>query len=287
MPQPGEEPMAYQAMVTPSFFPTLRIPLVAGRLFPANINPNGPYVAIINESLARQLFPNENPIGHRIAAVANPNYRWEIIGVVRDVGLAAYGASSEKRMQIYRPLQQEPWSYTTIVLRSAIPETLAGPLRRLVAELDPDLPVSSLRTVRQRIDSYQHNFYVINRVLGGFAVLGLGLCAVGIYGVLAGLVVQRMPEFGIRLALGATPRNVLHLVLSQGLRLALIGSVLGLLGSLALVHYLSSVVPGLPGQDYGTFALNVVLIFAVSILACWQPARRATGVDPMIALRAE
>ncbi|HWA86795.1 MAG TPA: ABC transporter permease [Opitutus sp.] len=287
MPKPGEEPKAYQAMVTPSFFPTLHIPLVSGQLFSKHVDPNGPPIALINESLARQLFPNENPIGHRIAAGADPDYRWEIIGVVRDVGLAAYGADTEKRMQIYRPLAQNPWGWTTIILRSSLPDTLAAPLRRLVADLDPDLPVGNIRTVRETIDSYQHNFYVINGVLGGFALLGLALCAVGIYGVLAGLVVQRLPEFGIRLALGASPQNVLHLVLRQGLRLALLGSLVGLAGSLALVRYLSSVVPGLPGQDYATFALNVVVIFAVAALACWQPARRATKADPMTALRAE
>ncbi|HVU22553.1 MAG TPA: ABC transporter permease [Opitutus sp.] len=287
MPKPGEEPKAFQAMVTPSFFPTLRISLVAGRMFPKRVDPNGPNIALINESLARQLFPNESPLGHRIAAVGDPNYRWEIVGVVRDVGLAAYGSTTEKRMQIYRPLAQNPWSWTTIVLRSSVPESLAGPLRQLVAELDADVPVAGIRTVRQTIDSYQHNFYVINGVLGGFALLGLALCAVGIYGVLAGLVVQRLPEFGIRLALGASPQNVLRLVLGQGLRLALFGSLLGLGGSMALVRYLASVVPGLPGQDYLSFAFNVVVIFAVAALACWEPARRATKADPMTALRAE
>ncbi len=287
MPLPGEEPKAYQAMVTPSFFPTLHIPLVSGRLFPKHVDPRGPRIALINESLARQLFPNEDPIGHRIAAVGDPGYRWEVIGIVRDIGLAAYGASTEKRMQIYRPLAQEPWTWTSIILRSPVPETLAGPLRHLVAELDPDLPVASIRTVRQTIDSYQHNFYVINRVLGGFALLGLGLCAVGIYGVLAGLVVQRLPEFGIRLALGASPQNVHHLVFGQGLRLALYGSLAGLAGSIALVRFLSSVVPGLPGQDYLTFALNLIVIYLVAALACWQPARRATKADPIDAIRAE
>jgi len=174
-----------------------------------------------------------------------------------------------------------------MILRSATPQTLGGPLRRLVAELDPDLPINGLRTVQQAIDSYQHNFYIINDVLGGFALLGLGLCAVGLYGVIAGLVVQRIPEFGIRLALGSTPRNVLGLVLGKGLRLALYGTLLGLAGSVALIRFLSSRLPGLPGQDFVTFTLNVLIIFVVAFIACWLPARRATKVDPMIALRAE
>lgn len=118
-------------------------------------------------------------------------------------------------------------------------------------------------------------------------MLGLGLCAVGLYGVITGLVVQRIPEFGIRLALGATPGDVLGLVLGQGLRLALYGALLGLAGSLALIQVLSALLPELPGQDFLTFTLNVVLIFAVSILACWLPARRAGQVDAMGALRAE
>ncbi len=285
--EPGREPLAYEAMVTPSFFPTLHIPLVAGRLFPDDLRPDGPPVAIINESMAHQLFLDENPLGKRLGSLSDPGYRYEIIGVVRDVGLAAFGASSEKRMQIYRPLVQQPWGYVTMILRASAPQTLAAPLRRLVAELNPDLPVNNVRTVRQAIDSYQHNFYIINGVLGGFAVLGLGLCAVGLYGVIAGLVVQRIPEFGIRLALGATPGSVLGLVLGKGLRLALYGTLLGLAGSLALIHVLSALLPDLPGQDFFTFTLNVVLIFAVSLLACWLPARRATKVDPMVALRAE
>jgi predicted permease len=286
-PPPGQEPMAYQAMVSPSFFATLRIPLVTGQLFPADVRPNGPRICVVNESLARQLWPDQNPIGQRLAFVSEPRDKWQVVGVVRDVGLAAYGASSEKRMQIYRPITQEPWSWFTVVLRAPVPETLPGPLRRLVSDLDPDLPIIGVRTVRQTIDSYQHNFYVINDVLGGFALLGLALCAVGLYGVIAGLVVQRTPEFGIRMALGSTPRGVLHLVLAKGLRLATYGSLLGLAGSLALIRFLSSRLPGLPGQDFVTFGLNVVLIFAVAVLACWIPARRATKVDPMIALRAE
>ncbi|MEO6996059.1 MAG: ABC transporter permease [Lacunisphaera sp.] len=284
---PGQEPMAYQAMVTPSFFPTLHIPLVSGQLFPASLRPDGPPIAVINESMARQLFPNEDPIGKRIGMLSDPDYRYEIVGVVRDVGLAAFGASSGKRMQIYRPLVQEPWGYVTMILRGANPQTFAAPLRRIVGDLDPNLPINGIHTVEQTIDSYQHNFYVINSVLGGFALLGLGLCAVGLYGVIAGLVVQRIPEFGIRLALGSPPQSILALVLKQGLRLALYGTLLGLTGSLILIRFLSSILPGLPGQDFVTFSLNVVVIFAVSVLACWLPARRATKVNPMIALRAE
>jgi predicted permease len=286
-PSPGSEPQAYLAMVTSSFFPTLHIPLVSGDLFPANLRPDSPQICVINESLARQLFPNENPIGHRLAAVSSPDYRFQIVGIVRDVGLAAYGANSEKRMQIYRPLLQEPWSGVTLLVRSSTTGTLAAPLRRLVTELDPDLPLNNVRTVHQAIDGYQHNFYVINDVLGGFALLGLGLCAVGLYGVIAGLVVQRLPEFGIRLALGASPQNVLTLVLGQGFRLALYGTLLGVAGSIVLVRFLSLSLPGLPGQDFATFSLNVALIFAVAAIACWSPARRATKVDPMISLRSE
>jgi ABC-type antimicrobial peptide transport system permease subunit len=279
--------LVYQAMVSPGFFPTLRIPLVAGQLFPKTLRPNGPRLTVINESMAQQLFPNEDPIGKRIGFLGTPAERFEIIGIVRDVGIAAFSGAPGRRMQIYRSLLQEPWSFVTMILRAPAPQTLAMPVRGLIGELDPDLPVYDLRTVDQAIESYQHNFYVINDVLGGFALLGLGLCAVGLYGVISGLVVQRLPEFGIRLALGASPQNVLTLVLAKGLRLALCGTVLGLAGSLALIKFLSSRLPGLPGQDYVTFFLNVVLIFVVSVLACWLPARRATKVDPMIALRAE
>jgi hypothetical protein len=266
-PLPGQEPQAHYSVVTSDYFSTLQIPLLEGRLFPDNLRHDSPRFVVINESMARQLWPGQNALGKRISTSAEGNASDEVIGVVRDVGFAAYAAGSDTRMQIYRPLVQDAWAYFTIVLRAPFPETLAGQLRQTVADLDADLPVAQLHTVRQAVDGFQHNFHMINRLLGSFALLGLGLCAIGLYGVIAGLVVQ--------------------LVLGKGLRLAFYGALLGLLGSFILVQVLSSYVPGLPGQDWSTFAFNLTLLLAVTLLACWLPARRATRVDPLIALRAE
>ena len=216
-------------------------------------------MVVINETMARTLWPGEDPIGKRISAsVDNPQWE-EVVGVVRDVGFAANFGTSDTRMQAYHPLVFQPWGYITIALRAAAPEALAEPLRRLVAGLDPDLPVADLRTVRQTMDRYQHNFHMADDLLTGFAFLGLLLAAVGLYGVISNLVVQRLPEFGIRMALGAPPENVLWLVLGAGLRFVALGSPLGFAGALALLRLLRE--PScleIPGQDPLMLALVVL-----------------------------
>lgn len=287
IPPAGQAPLASFTVASPGYFATLQIPLVAGRLFAADLRPDAPRRIVVNEAMARQLWPGENPIGKRISGTADRPQWEEVIGVVRDVGFAAYAGTSEPPMQFYRPLVNEPWGYMTVVLRGTAPEALAEPLRRVVAALDPDLAVTELRTVRQAIDDRQNTFYLINRLLGIFAFLGLCLSAIGLYGVIARLVVQRLPEFGIRMALGATPGRVLHLVLGQGLRLAVIGMVVGLAGGAALVQVLSSLLPGFPGQDTVGMVVDVLLLLFVAVCACWLPARRATRVNPIDALRAE
>lgn len=287
LPAPGREPLIYYAVVSPGYFATLQIPLVFGRLFPEHMRPDSPRLIIINETMARTLWPGEDPVGKRISSSADDPQWEEVIGVVRDVSFAANFGTPDTRMQAYRPLVFQPWGYVTIALRAKTPETLAEPLRRLVAGLDPDLPVAELRTVRQTMDRYQHNFYVIDDILSGFALLGLLLATIGLYGVISHLVVQRMPEFGIRIALGASPQNVLWLVLGTGLRLVVLGSALGLAGAMAMLHLLGAVLPGIPGQDPLMLALMIAALAATATLACWLPALRATRVDPMIALRAE
>ena len=286
-PPPGKEPLSYCAVVNADYFAALRIPLVAGQLFPAHLRPDSPRVVVINETMARTLWPGEDPIGKRISFSAD-HPQWEqVIGVVRDVSFAANFGTPDTRMQAYRPLVFVPRAYLNIAVRGAAPETLAAPLRRAVAALDPDLPVAELRTVRQTVDHYDHNFYIASDLLAGFALLGLLLAAIGLYGVVSHLVVRRVPEIGVRVALGASTQNVLCLVLGAGLRLAALGSLLGLTAALALMRLLGAILPGIPGQDPLMLALVVFLLAAVAALACWMPARRATRVDPIIALRTE
>ncbi|HUJ45327.1 MAG TPA: ABC transporter permease [Opitutaceae bacterium] len=287
MPPRGREPLIYYAVVNADYFATLRIPLIAGRFFPAHLRPDSPRVIVINETMARTLWPGEDPIGKRVSASADQPQWEEVIGVVRDVGFAANFGTPDTRLQAYRPLVFQPWGYVTIALRASAPGTLAEPLRRLVAGLDPDLPVAELRTVRQTMDRYQHNFHVVDEMLSGFALLGLLLAAVGLYGVISHLVVRRLPEFGIRVALGAPPESVLWLVLGTGLRLVALGSALGLAGAFAVLRLLGAVLPGIPGQDPLMLALAVLALAAVAALACVLPALRATRADPLVALRSE
>ncbi|WP_157772501.1 ABC transporter permease [Lacunisphaera limnophila] len=288
-PRPGHEPFAFHNIVSADYFSLLGIRLVEGRAFaPAEPPAGSPHQIIISESIARQFWPGESAIGRRIREV-DPQGRphWEVIGVVRDVGLAGNVDTPATHYQIYHNMAQNPWGYFTLVARSRNPATLADPLRRAVAELDPDLPVVELRTVQETVAGALHDLQVTNKLLAAFAGLGLCLAALGIYGVISGLVAMRIQEFGIRLALGAQPEHVLRIVLGNGVRLAGLGTALGLGLAALLLPSLSAAFPGLPGLDVPAFLAVVALLLAVTLVACWLPARRATKVDPMVALRAE
>jgi putative ABC transport system permease protein len=264
------------------------IALLEGRTFAPDLKADSPQYIVVNESLARQFWPNQSAVGKRLGGVdeGKPVIR-EVIGVVRDVESAANIANQPTRLTVYRPLVQEPWSYVNIVLRSANPTALAEPLRRAISELDPDLAVEGVGTVPQFVARSQHNFVVIGRMLVGFAALGLVLAGVGLYGVISNIVAQRTSEFGIRLALGAQPKDILQHVLMRGVWLSGIGLVIGTAGAIGLGRFLSSIMPRLASADPVGIAAVAALLFAVTLLACWFPARRATNVDPLIALRAE
>ena len=289
LPARNQTPLAYYVSVSPGFFDVIKIQLLQGRLFPASLPPDSPRVVVVNESLARQFWPGENPIGKRLGSPDPGNKDWdEVIGVVRDVGFAGNLSTPDTRLQVYRPLDQEPWNYLSVALRTtAAPDTLISSLRSTIAAIDPDLPAYNIRTVQQSINRLAQNFQITNQLLIGFAFLGLLLAAIGLYGVIAGLVAQRTSEFGIRLALGAQTRDVLWLVLGTGFRLAAYGTVLGLLGSFALLRLFSTLIPALPGLDWLLIGATVLALLTVALFSCWLPARRATKVDPLIALRAE
>jgi putative ABC transport system permease protein len=288
-PAPGQEPFAYHNIVGADYFSVLSVPVLDGQPFSREAPPAGAaHQIIVNESLARHFWPGESAIGRRIRD-PNPQYPawWEIVGVVRDVALAGNVGAPATRFQIYHNMAQNPWGYFTMVVRSPAPGMLAEPLRRAVAELDSDLPVVDLITTRQAVAGAQHDLHVANRLLAAFAGLGLCLAALGIYGVISGLVAMRTQEFGIRLALGAQPDHVLRIVLGNGALLAGLGTALGLGLAAFLLPTLAAAFPGLPGLDVPAFLSVLGLLFAVTLLACWLPARRATKVDPMVALRTE
>jgi len=286
-PPAGREPQAFVNGVMPSYLPTLKIRLLAGRNFNDSDNEHSRSVAIINESTAHALFPNENPIGHRIGGTDPKQRGWmEIVGVIPDIRFAISFTTPSIHFLVLRPLSQETWNYVDVALRARSAETFAGPLRKIVADMDPNLPLQQLGTVDQIVHQFG-GFGMINTVLAAFALLGLFLAALGLYGVIARLVAQRTTEIGLRIALGAQPGDVVWLILRSGLKLTLFGTVIGLLGAAGLVRFIASLATEMPVKDPLALAAVTLLLVAVALVACWLPARRATRVDPIAALRAE
>ncbi len=281
-------PSAFTIIVTSDYFAAMGIPLVEGRIFSPDTKRTDPQVAVINESLARRLFPNDIAIGKRIAAMDSGTPYWaEIIGVVRDVDVAANTRDPSTPYHLYKPVNQEPWGFIFAVLRSPAPDALVETLRRAISEVDPDLAAAYAGSVHQLVDQQQHNLRLAGKTLTAFALLGLLLAAIGLYGVISNLVAQRTGEFGIRLALGAQPSAILQLVLRHGLTLCAIGIALGLIGAFILARFLSSLMPRVASLDWLALLAVASTLFVTAVLACLLPARRATKVDPLTALRAE
>jgi putative ABC transport system permease protein len=281
-------PIASHVMVTADFFTTLGIKLVEGRLFERRGDSTDPKQVVINDNLARQLWPGKSAVGQRLGSLREGGFNWEeVVGVVRTVDGAANLGNPDTLYHVYHPIVHEPWSWVRFSVRSANPAALIDSVRRAIGEVEPDLPADQLETVAQTVDRSQHNLVIVGDLLGGFAFLGLVLASVGLYGVISNLVAQRTSEFGIRLALGASPGDVLRLVLRTGLVLTMIGLLLGLGGAYGLNRFLGSIFPRLVGNDPVALLGMAAALLTVALLACWIPARRATKVDPLEALRAE
>jgi putative ABC transport system permease protein len=284
----GHEPTAGINGVEPSYLDTLQIKLISGRNFTAADTFTSAPVAIINASLARTLFPEGNAIGQHISVSDPKNPVWaEIVGIMPDIKMALAGLVDPVPFQVLRPLAQEPWNYVTVAVRSDRPELLIHSMGQAIAALDPNLAVQQLDTVDQAVASATGSLSLIRTVLICFAGLGLFLAALGLYGVIARLVAQRAPEIGIRMALGAQRSDVTWLILGAGLRLITYGAAIGIVGSVGLYFIMSrwSQAPAI--NVPAVFAVITAILLLVGLLACWLPARRATKVDPMIALRAE
>jgi ABC-type antimicrobial peptide transport system permease subunit len=238
--------------------------------------------------MARALFPDDDPIGRSIGGLDAGNRNWaEIVGVIPDQRSVISATTASTQFQVFKPLAQETWNYATVAIRASNAAALADPLRRIVAELDPDLPVQQLGTLEQQIELGASAFHLTNIILVAFSLLGLFLTALGLYGVISRLVIQRTPEIGVRVALGAQSRDVLWLVLRSGLQLTILGTVLGLLASVGLVQVINGFLPDMGVQDPVAIGSVTLLLIAIALLACWLPARRATRVNPIDALRAE
>jgi putative ABC transport system permease protein len=290
-PLPGQEAVAFTNGVSASYFDTVGTRLRRGRLFDTTDTLTSQPVVVINETMARTLFPGQEALGHRLGVVDNnPVVLWaEIVGIVEDVH-AQRVQPSPIVFQVYKPFVQEAWQYVTISVRASDPAripALLDPIRRTVAALDPDQPVTNLLPALLRIERNVGFWQTINQLLILFAGLGLLLAALGVYGVTARLVAQRTAEIGLRLALGAQIRDIVKLVLGGGLRTTLTGAVVGLIGAFLLSYFLTQKLPVFGGNGILPVATATVLLVTLATLACWLPAWRATKVDPAVALRSE
>jgi putative ABC transport system permease protein len=286
-PPPDQYPEVFIEPVSKDYFAAYEVQLLRGRTFNNADFAERPKVVIINDSMAQHFWPNENPVGKRISNPRKKDWQ-EIVGVVRDMKFPGDLSEPYTRYQTFVPLPQWVPDYLTIALRtSQSSEGLEKSLRTAVAGLDPALPVYRVRTARSSVDVGIGYMSLLGKLLGAFAVLGLVLAAIGIYGVISYVVVQRTGEFGIRMALGAQSRDVLWLVLRRGALVILIGAVLGGAGAYAVGKLLIAAVPSLPTRDPVTMVVMGVVLIVVALVACYVPARRATKVDPLVALRYE
>jgi len=262
----------------------MKIPLRNGREFDEHDTADTQKVLVINETMARLLWPDRDPIG-QIAMLGRQE--WQIIGVVGDV---RHGAMEQRAsMEMYLPMaQNRDWNSMDLVVRAKLPiESLVPGVRATLRNVDPDLPNSDFQTLGQLVDQAVSPRRFVTVLLGGFALLALILASLGIYGVISYSVNQRINEIGIRIALGAQTFAVLKLILGQGVKLALIGLGIGLAAAFALTRVISGLLFGVQAADPLTFAGIALLLTCVALLACYIPARRATKVDPMVALRYE
>ena len=284
-PDPGSTPSARFYDMGPNYFQTMGIHLVRGRLFDDRDNRNSSGVAIINESMARRYWPDQDPIGQRIAPVF-AGTTLEVIGVVGDVRPFQPGAEIES--EIYWLQQQFPRWATYFVIRTEEDRASIVPaIQRRLEEVDPDMQVSSVRSLDEYMSGELVNPRFNTVLLGTFAGVAFSLALIGIYSVVSFSVSQRTHEFGVRMALGAKAGDISRMMLGKGMALTLMGVALGLAGALALTRFLESILFGVTPTDPLTFATVAAAVVAVSLLACYVPARRATRVDPMVALRHE
>lgn len=285
-PEPGASLSADRYVVSNDYFATMGIPLVKARLFSDRDNMDAPLAVVINETMANRLFPDEDPIGRRIRlGPPTAPYR-SIVGVVGDV--RQYGLDTDHTMQIYLPHQQYAWPWMSLVVRTeSDPAAMLGTIRNQVLSVDPEQPVFGAATMDQIMARSTAERRFSLTLLGVFAALALILASIGIYGVMAYMVSQRTYEIGIRMAIGAQMRDVIAMIIGSGLKMVLTGVGIGLVGALLVTRVLSNLLYGISSTDPATFAVITVLLTGVGLLACYIPARRAAGVDPMIAMRSE
>jgi len=281
---PERRPLAAVNQVSADYFRAMGIPLRVGRFLTDRDVGGAPPVVVIDETLARLFFPGEDPIGKHAKMW---NKSWQIVGVV---GAAKYGSLSEESSpHMYFSYLQENWRSMSLVVRAQTgdPASLTASIRGALAAIDPDQPIHSFQTLEAQVSERITPQRFTTLLLGGFAILAALLAAVGIYGVMSFAVAQRTREIGIRIALGAQARQVMNLVMRQGMIMVLAGVTMGLAASFALTRLLSSLLFGVGTADVATLLATTLLLGVVALAACFIPARRATRVDPVTALRNE
>jgi predicted permease len=282
---PDEKIMSNIRIVSPGYFAALRVPLRQGRLFDERDKRGAPDTVIINEALAARYWPHTSPLGQRLRQSRTDVWR-TVVGVISDA--KQFSTENEPPLAVYFPFEQPPARNLHLVVRTTPdPTTLTAAVIKEIHAVDPTMPAFDVATMEQRRHEALARQRFATVLLGVFALLALLTAAGGIYGVLSYTVNQETREIGIRLALGAQPRDVLRLVIGQGLQMVLAGLALGLLAAAAFTRVLQSLLFGVTATDALTFGLVSLLLCAVALVACWIPARRATRVDPLIALRAE
>ncbi len=287
IPPPGQQTEANLRDVSSSYFRTMGIPLINGRHFSERDNAAAPGVLIVNQTLARRVFPNGPAVGRRMIFTADNRTPFEIVGVVGDEKVN--GLDARTTPVVYYPFLQSPSRFTNLVIRAPEAAGLAAAIRKEGLALEPELTFFGGLTMERLMENLPATF--ARRypafLIGIFAVIALTLAAVGIYGVISYSVGQRTREIGVRMALGAHRRDVLKLVLKQGMTLAATGVAIGLVAAFGLTRLMTGLLFGVDPTDPGTFAGIVALLLLVALLSCYIPARRATKIDPMVALRCE
>ena len=284
-PPKGQEPEVMFNTAMPNYFETIGIPLLQGRLFGNEDQANTPPVVVINQTMARRFWPNQDPLGKQIKTVDDGTTA-TVVGVVGDA--KHYWLEEEQKPQMYDSYSQDPGLFATVVVRTDVePLSLSEPVRQALWRVDADQPMWKIRTVEFLVKRSTADRRFLMALMGIFAVLALVLTIIGLYGVISYLVNQRTQEIGIRMALGAQMRDIMRMVLKQGMVLVLIGVGLGLGAAWLLTRLMSRLLYQVSATDPLTFVAISLLLITVALLACYIPARRATKVDPLVALRYE
>jgi putative ABC transport system permease protein len=288
----SEAPGAPYELVSHDYFTTMGITLRKGRFFNERDNEGGPPAAIVNEAWVRQYLPKQEPLGERLLVEElvtgktqlGPFIAWEIVGVVADAKFG--GLNSDGVPTIYVPMMQSPWPGGVLALRTATePMSLAPAVRAALGELDRDMPVTSVRSMEQVMVESMSQSRTQTWLIGAFAAVALALAALGIYGVMSYSVAQGTHDMGIRMALGASAGEIMWLVLGRGMLVTGAGLLAGVAGALALTRVLSGLLFNVKATDPWTFALVSLTLALVALVAGYIPARRATRIDPVVALR--